>query len=106
MSLPQSNESVLGAPVLRREDARFLTGRGRYTDDITLPGTTHAAFVRSPHAHARVLSIDTTRAEQLPGVHAVFTGQQLHASGVNGIPVGWLLPNIKTPARPPLAVDR
>jgi carbon-monoxide dehydrogenase large subunit len=106
MSLPESNRSVFGASVLRREDARFLTGRGRYTDDITIPGTTHAAFVRSPHAHARILAIDTTEAERLPGVRAVFTGQQLKAGGVNGIPVGWLLPDMKTPARPPLAVDR
>jgi carbon-monoxide dehydrogenase large subunit len=106
MSAPQANSSTLGASVLRREDARFLTGRGRYTDDIALPGTTHAAFVRSPHAHARIRSIDTTHAERVPGVRAIFTGAQLSANGVNGIPVGWLLPDIKTPAHPPLAVGR
>src|SRR5690348_6513522 len=106
MSLPESGGSVFGARVLRREDARFLTGRGRYTDDIALPGTTYAAFVRSPHAHARVVAIDTRQAEQVPGVRAIFTGQQLKESGVNGIPVGWLLPNMKTPAHPPLAIDR
>ena len=106
MSLTESTGSVFGAPVLRREDARFLTGRGRYTDDITLPAMTHAAFVRSPHAHARIVSIDTTAAERVPGVRAVFTGAQLTAGGVNGIPVGWLLPDMKTPAHPPLAVDR
>jgi carbon-monoxide dehydrogenase large subunit len=106
MSTPNASGSVLGASVLRREDARFLTGRGRYTDDITIPGTTHAAFVRSPHAHARIRAIDTTRAQSLRGVQAVFTGAQLAAGGVNGIPTGWLLPDIKTPAHHPIAVDR
>jgi carbon-monoxide dehydrogenase large subunit len=106
MSAPQASGSVLGASVLRREDARFLTGRGRYTDDITLPGTTHAAFVRSPHAHARIRSIDTSRAQGVRGVRAVFTGAQLAGGGVNGIPVGWLLPDMKTPSHPPLAIDR
>ena len=106
MSQPNTSGSVFGASVLRREDARFLTGRGRYTDDITIPGTTHAAFVRSPHAHARIRSIDITRAQSVRGVRAVFTGAQLAAGGVNGIPVGWLLPDIKTPSRPPLAIGR
>ena len=100
MSTPQVGGSTFGASVLRREDARFLTGRGRFTDDVTLPGTTHAAFVRSPHAHARIHAIDTTRAEATPGVRAVFTGAVLAGSGVNGIPVGWVLPDMKfLPAR-------
>ena len=77
MSTPQVGGSTFGASVLRREDARFLTGRGRFTDDVTLPGTTHAAFVRSPHAHARIHAIDTTRAEATPGVRAVFTAADL-----------------------------
>jgi len=106
MSQPNTSESVFGASVLRREDARFLTGRGRYTDDVTLPGTTYAAFVRSPHAHARVRAIDIGRAQQVRGVRAIFTGAQLAADGVNGIPTAWLLPDIKLPAHPPLAVDR
>jgi carbon-monoxide dehydrogenase large subunit len=106
MSQPHVSGSVLGASVLRREDARFLTGRGKYTDDVTLHGTTYAAFVRSPHAHARIRSIDSRRAEDMPGVRAIYTGAQLAGSGVNGIPTAWLLPGIKTPAHPPLAVDR
>ena len=106
MSTPQVGGSMFGASVLRREDARFLTGRGRYTDDVTLPGTTHAAFVRSPHAHARIHAIDTTRAEATPGVRAVFTGAVLAGSGVNGIPVGWVLPDMKMAPQPPLAVAR
>jgi len=106
MSAPTTSGSVFGESVLRREDARFLTGRGRYTDDITLPGTTHAAFVRSPHANARIRSIDTTRAQALRGVRAVYTGAQLARGGVNGIPVGWIIPGMKMPAHPPLAIDR
>ena len=106
MAQAQGSSSVLGASVLRREDERFLTGRGRYTDDVTLPGTTHAAFVRSPHAHARIRSIDTTRAQALRGVRAIYTGAQLAGAGVNGIPTAWLLPDIKTPAHPPMAIDR
>src|SRR5690242_20008073 len=106
MSTPNTSGSVLGASILRREDARFLTGHGRYTDDITIPGTTHAAFVRSPHAHARIRAIDTTRAQSVRGVQAIFTGAQLASGGVNGIPTGWLLPDIKTPTHHPIAVDR
>ena len=104
MSTPQVGGSTFGASVLRREDARFLTGRGRFTDDVTLPGTTHAAFVRSPHAHARIHAIDTTRAEATPGVRAVFTGAVLAGSGVNGIPVGWVLPDMKMAPQPPVAM--
>src|SRR5689334_22974228 len=106
MTTPEVSGSVLGASVLRREDERFLMGRGRFTDDVTLPATTHAAFVRSPHAHARIRSIDATRAQALRGVRAVFTGAQLAGAGVNGIPTAWLLPDIKTPAHPPMAIDR
>ena len=53
-------ERPIGARVRRKEDPRFLTGRGLYTDDVRLPGTVHAAFVRSPHAHARIVGIDLT----------------------------------------------
>src|SRR5918996_5135243 len=62
-----------GASVPRKEDPRYLRGEGRYVDDITLPGTLHAAFVRSPHAHARILRIDTAAARAVPGVAHVFT---------------------------------
>jgi carbon-monoxide dehydrogenase large subunit len=62
-----------GAAVRRREDPRFLRGEGRFVDDVTLPGLLHAAFVRSPHAHARLRSIDVGRARSMPGVAAVFT---------------------------------
>jgi carbon-monoxide dehydrogenase large subunit len=67
----------IGQSVPRRNDRRLLTGAGTYVDDVHLPGTLHAAFVRSPHAHARILSVDTTAAREAPGVVAVFTGAEV-----------------------------
>src|SRR5215831_15107631 len=66
-----------GAAVLRREDPRFLRGEGRYVDDITLPGLLHAAFLRSPHAHARLRRLDVAAARAIPGVAAVYTFAEL-----------------------------
>ena len=66
----------IGASVVRKEDRRFITGKGRYVDDIKIVGLTHAHFIRSPHAHAKVKSIDTSAAMKMPGVVAVLTGQQ------------------------------
>jgi carbon-monoxide dehydrogenase large subunit len=68
---------ILGKPLLRREDRRFLTGQGRYLDDIAIPRALHACFVRSPHAHARIVSIDVAAARAAPGVVAVVTGTEL-----------------------------
>ncbi len=84
-----ANDSVIGRSVLRKEDGRFLTGTGQYTDDISPANHTHAVFLRSPHAHARIQSIDTSRAKSSPGVVAVITGADLE--GVNGLPCGWLI---------------
>jgi len=94
---------LLGKSIKRREDPRFITGRGNYTDDLKLPGMTYAAFVRSPHAHAKIGKIDLTQAKAHPGVVAIFTGKDL--TGVNSLPCGWLLPELKVPPHPPLAVD-
>jgi carbon-monoxide dehydrogenase large subunit len=94
---------LLGASVKRREDPRFITGKGNYTDDLKLPGLTYAVFVRSPHAHARIGKIDTARAKAHPGVVAVFTGTDM--AGVNSLPCGWLLPELKIPPHMPLATD-
>jgi aerobic carbon-monoxide dehydrogenase large subunit len=80
-------ERVLGKAIKRREDPRFITGRGNYVDDVKLPGATWAAFVRSPHAAARIRNIDTAKAKQHPGVVAVFTGADM--TGVNSLPCGW-----------------
>ncbi len=77
-------ERYTGASIRRSEDPRILTGSGRYVDDIKLPGMLHAAFVRSPLAHARVLSVDVSAAQALPGVVAVFTGAELETMTVPG----------------------
>src|SRR5881397_3466327 len=94
---------LFGKSIKRREDPRFITGRGNYTDDLKLPGMTYAAFVRSPHAHAKIRKIDVAKAKAHPGVVAIFTGKDL--TGVNSLPCGWLLPDLKVPPHPPLAVD-
>ena len=77
-------ERYTGASIKRSEDPRILTGAGRYVDDIKLPGMLHAAFVRSPMAHARVLSVDVSAARELPGVVAAYTGAELEAMTVPG----------------------
>jgi carbon-monoxide dehydrogenase large subunit len=92
---------LLGSSIKRREDPRFITGKGNYTDDLKLAGLTHAVFVRSPHANAKIRKIDTTKASKLPGVVAIFTGKDM--TGVNSLPCGWLLPELKIPPHPPLA---
>src|SRR5690242_2075075 len=79
----------LGQAVLRKEDQRYLTGTGQYTDDVAMPRQTHAYFLRSPHAHATIRAIDASKAKAAPGVVAVFTGADL--TGVNGLPCGWLI---------------
>jgi len=79
----------IGARVLRKEDKRFLIGKGRYTDDIIEQNQTYAAFVRSPHAHAAVKSIDASAAEAMDGVIAVLNGAQLTGDGIGNIICGW-----------------
>ncbi len=96
----------IGASSKRREDVRFLTGKGNYTADITLYGQTYAAFARSNVAHAKIKSIDTSAAEAMPGVLAVFTGADF--ADVGGNPAGWLIQSrngetMKEPKRPVLA---
>jgi carbon-monoxide dehydrogenase large subunit len=78
---------LLGASIKRREDPRFITGKGNYVDDLKLAGMTYATFVRSPHAHAGIRKIDTSKALKHPGVVAVFTGKDM--TGVNSLPCGW-----------------
>ena len=70
----------IGAPVRRKEDKRFVTGKGRYVDDINRPGQAHAYFVRSPHAHATIKSVDTSAALKMPGVVAIYTGEDVAAA--------------------------
>ena len=105
-SLPHIGESVL-----RKEDYRFLTGAGQYTDDITLTRMTHAVFVRSPHAHALIKSINTTAAKAAPGVIGVLDGKDVAHDKLNGLPCGWLITStdgqpMKEPPHPVLALDK
>jgi aerobic carbon-monoxide dehydrogenase large subunit len=81
----------IGARVVRKEDRRFITGKGRYVDDIKRVGMTHAHFVRSPHAHAKVRSVDTSAAMQMPGVLAVLTGRQLVDDKIGNLICGWAI---------------
>ncbi|AWB34433.1 xanthine dehydrogenase family protein molybdopterin-binding subunit [Orrella marina] len=101
----------IGDSVLRKEDERFLTGAGQYTDDIDLSNLAQAVFLRSPHAHANIRSIDTTAAKAAPGVLAVFTGEDVAADKIGGLPCGWLITStngepMKEPAHPILAVGK
>ena len=100
---------LIGAALKRKEDARFLTGRGRYTDDINLPGQLYAHLLRSPVAHAELRSVDTSAAQAAPGVRAVFTGADM--DHVGGIPTGWLIHSkdgspMVEPKHPAMAVGK
>ena len=84
-----SDLNTIGQSIRRKEDVRFLTGAGQYTDDVNPPHHTHAFFLRSPHAHAKIRKIDASKAKSAPGVVAIYTGDDL--TGVNGLPCGWLI---------------
>src|SRR5262252_6971610 len=75
----------IGRGMPRVEDWRFITGRGRYTDDIAVDGQVHCAFLRAAHAHARLIRIDTSAASKAPGVLAVLTGADYVADGLTGM---------------------
>jgi carbon-monoxide dehydrogenase large subunit len=81
----------IGASVRRKEDHRFITGKGRYTDDINRPGQAHAYFLRSPHAHAKIKSLDVGEAKSKPGVVAILTGDDIAADKVGGLICGWMI---------------
>src|SRR6202162_228672 len=85
MNKPETGYRFIGKPMPRTEDARLIVGQGRFTDDFNFPGQAHAAMVRSPHAHARIVSIDKTAALALPGVLGVFTGTDCQADGLGPI---------------------
>ncbi len=106
MNAPATPQHI-GASTRRKEDYRFLTGAGQYTDDINQMNQTYAVFLRSPHAHAKIVSIDTSAAKAAPGVVAIYTGADLPAS-VGGLPCGWLITStdgtpMKEPKHPLLA---
>jgi carbon-monoxide dehydrogenase large subunit len=90
----------IGQAVTRREDQRLLTGTGRYVDDAALPGETHMVLVRSPHAHAKIVAVDTAAARGMPGVAAVLTGADLRADGIGHFP---LMPDLVNAAGKPMS---
>src|SRR5436853_6911747 len=101
----------IGQPIRRVEDRRFLTGYGRYLDDVVRPREAHAVVLRSPHAHARIRRLDTAAAAALPGVIAVLTGEDLAKEALGTIPCATELTNrdgspIAVPPRPALVQER
>jgi carbon-monoxide dehydrogenase large subunit len=103
--------TYIGKAIKRVEDKRFITGQGRYTDDIVLPGMCHAYIVRSPYAHAKILNIDASAASTMNGVVAIFTGKDIAKAGINGVPCGWQVnfkngDTMKEPPHPLLVADR
>ena len=85
------SETGIGARVRRKEDHRFITGKGNYTDDINLPKQTWGYFVRSPHAHASIKSISTAKAKKMPGVVGIFTGDDIANDKLGGLICGWMI---------------
>jgi len=87
----------IGESLRRKEDYRFLTGAGQYTDDVQMANMTHAYFVRSPHAHAHIKSIDIKAALAAPGVIGIFDGKDVAGDSINGLPCGWLINRYQRP---------
>ncbi len=105
------NQTGIGQPVRRREDFRFITGSGQYTDDINRPGQCYAVFVRSPHAHATIKNIDVAAAAKAPGVLGIFTGTDLAADKIKGLICGWMIHSkdgspMRVGAHPALALEK
>jgi carbon-monoxide dehydrogenase large subunit len=100
--------SLCGSSIKRKEDPRMIAGKGTYLDDVRLPGMVHAVFVRSPYAHAKIKSIDASKAKKVQGVVAVYTGAELEQK-LGPVPCAWQVPTdppIKIPRYTPLAVDK
>ena len=102
------SSSPIGQSLRRREDLRFLTGAGQYTDDVVLPGQTYGFFVRSPYANARIKAVNLDAARAMPGVVGIVTGADIAEAKVGGLPCGWLIHSkdgtpMKEPAHPVLA---
>ena len=96
---------VFGSSVKRKEDPRLITGQGTYVEDVKLTGILHMVLVRSPYAHAEIRSINSEESFKIPGVVAVFTGEDLKDE-VGSLPCGWVVPDTKEVPHPPLAVGR
>ena len=102
--------NLIGSRIERKEDKKFLTGKGRYTADINLAHQTYAYFVRSPHARAKITKIDISKASKAPGVVKILTGDDLAKDKIGGLIAGWKIvsqdgKDMKVPNHPPLAKD-
>ena len=102
--------SLIGSKVERKEDKRFLTGKGRYTADINLAHQTYAYFIRSPHARAKITKLDISKALKASGVVQIFTGEDIAREKIGGLIAGWKIvsqdgKDMKVPNHPPLAKD-
>ncbi len=97
---------LVGASIKRKEDPRFIQGKGGYVANVSLPNMTYLAIKRSPYAHARIKSINTAKAKKLAGVVEVFVAKDLIDGGVGKLPCGWNVPDIKVPDRWPLTPDK
>ena len=102
--------NLVGARIERKEDKKFLTGKGRYTADINLPNQTYAYFVRSPHARAKITKVDHSKAMKAPGVVNIFTGESVTRDKIGGLICGWKIvsqdgKDMKCPPHPVLAKD-
>jgi carbon-monoxide dehydrogenase large subunit len=105
MTAVDATAAEVGKARARKEDARLITGQTNWTDNITLPGLVHVAFVRSPYAHARIVSVDLTAAREAPGVFAAYSGADF-AAEQGSLPCAWpVTPDIVIPDHPPMAVD-
>ena len=99
--------AVLGTRLLRREDPALLTGEAKYTNDLHLPGALHLAVLRSPYAHARIVSVDVSAAKSAPGVVAAYTGADLMGEWASPMPSAWAVtPDMKNPAHYPIAIGK
>ncbi|EKS69150.1 xanthine dehydrogenase family protein molybdopterin-binding subunit [Caballeronia zhejiangensis] len=110
MNAPEK-QKLIGAGVKRKEDYRFLTGAGQYTDDVVMPQQSYGVFLRSPHAHAKIARIDIEAALKSPGVIGIFTGKDMAGENVGGLPCGWLIHStdgspMHEPPHPVIAHDK
>ena len=107
MTAVEAPAGVVGTRMRRREDPALLTGEARFVADLPVPGALHAVVVRSPAAHANIVSIDTQAAKSMPGVVAVFTGEELRGEWAGPLPCAWsVTEDMKTPAHFPLAIGK
>ena len=102
--------SLIGSKVERKEDKRFITGKGQYTADINFVNQTYAYFVRSPHARAKITKVDISKASKAPGVVKILTGDDIAKEKIGGLIAGWKIvsqdgKDMKVPNHPPLAKD-